>query len=208
MTFFLWILGVLLLLLCLPVSLLVDWDGEIRLWVSYLFLKVRINQPKRDAGKLEENEEQEEKKELKKKEKKTGSEPQALTDTIEMTLDLIRSATGGVRMLWRNLRVRGLELHMIVAKGDAAGTALEYGRMNAYLHGAYATLRSLVNIDRAVLDLRPDFLSDRGSFTLRFRVRVTPLVVLAAAVRVAASFLWKMAVRGAQSGGGIQQERK
>ncbi|WP_312641635.1 DUF2953 domain-containing protein [Hydrogenoanaerobacterium sp.] len=205
MIIFLCVLGVLLFLLCMPVSVWICWEDKLQVWIGYLFFKIQVNTPEEDAEKLAKEAEKQAKKgaerELKKKEKQTGGKPQALTDMVGIVLDLVQSATGGLRMILRNLRVCDLTLHMTVAAEDASDTAVNYGKTSAYLYGAYAALQNYIKMKRVELDIRPDFLSDEGSFTLRFCVQITPIIALGAALRIGASFLWKMIKRGAASSG-------
>lgn len=192
MTVFLCVLGVLLLLLCLPLSLWIVWENEPEVSVGYLFFRFQLspaeNRPKKEKKQAEKAE--------KPKKKEEPAQPKALADTAALVLDLIRSATGGLAMAVRNLRVRDLKLRMVVAGEDSAQTALEYGKMNACLYGAYAALQNFISIKRASLEIEPDFLAEEGSFVLRFRVLATPLVLLGAALRIGASFLWKQVKRG------------
>lgn len=201
MTALICVLGVLTALLCIRVGLLVRWSDKLELWVCWLFLRIPLKRPVENAEKLATEEEKKAKKaaeqKLKKKSKKEG-EPRALEDIIAMVLDLAGSATGALRMLLRNLRVSGLNLRVTVAEGDAAETAIQYGRMSAYIYGAYATLQSMVKMKRTRIDIQPDFCAEEGGFTLRFRVSLMPIAVIGAAGLFAAKFLWKTVRRGAE----------
>ena len=76
---------------------------------------------------------------------------------------------------------------------DAAETGIQYGKLCAYLYSAYAVLRHYIRFRRADLDIRPDFLAEEDRWELSLKARLTPLIVLAAALRMGASFVWKQA---------------
>lgn len=201
MLIFLGILAGLILLLSIRIALLVHWTSELDVWVCWLFLRIPLQ-------KKEKSEEQLAKAASKKAKKKAGEqtgkaekpgEPRALEDTIAMVLDLVSSATGPLLMLLRNLRVRPLELRMTVAEDDPATTAIRCGQMNAYLYGAYATLANIVKIKRVKIEIVPDFLAQQGGFALTMRVSIMPIVVLGAALRLGAAFLWN-AAKGSAAG--------
>ena len=205
MTVFLWIVSILLFLLCMRVSVWVCWEENVQITIGYLFFKIGLNKPK-NAEKRTKKVKKDAENQPDKDEKQADNKPQALTDTVGIVLDLVRSATGGMRMIFRNLLLSDLTLHMTVADEDAAQTAVNFGKISAYLYGAYAALQNYIRMKRITLDIQPDFLSDKGSFTLCFRVQLTPLVVLGAALRIGASFLWKMIKRGLAAQEGNQKE--
>lgn len=200
MIIFLGILIGLVLLLCIRVTLLVHWASALDLWVCWLFLKIPLKKKEKSKAQLAKDAEKKAKKKRTgnqtEKPKKPG-EPRALEDTIAMVLDLVSSATGPLHMLLRNLRVGLLELRVTVAEDDPAETAIRCGQINAYLYGAYATFANIIKIRRADIQVAPDFLVEQGGFALKMRVSIMPIVVLGAALRFGAQFLWNAAKNSA-----------
>ncbi|MDD2955477.1 MAG: DUF2953 domain-containing protein [Oscillospiraceae bacterium] len=191
------ILLLLLVLLLIPIILRVEYREDWKVTAGYLFLRF----PLYPAGEKKKKPSKAEKKPSgeKKKEKKTGGKKMPLTDLVATVLDLVQSAGGGLRMLLRNLRVTDLDLQMAVGRGDAAETGVQYGRLCAYLYGAYAVLEHYIRMKRVRLNLWPDFLAEEDNWTLSFQLRLTPLTAVAAAVRIAASFLWKQIRRKSET---------
>lgn len=198
-----------LILLLLPVVIRVEYQGDWRVLVQYLFLRFPVYpsqkekkvkpKKKKPSGEPEEGE----------KEKKKKKQGRSLTDTVEMALDLVSSATGGLRMLFRNLRVSSLRLWLRVGREDAAETGIQYGNCCAYLYSAYALLQHYIRIRRVSLDLQPDFLAEEDRWELSLRARLTPLAVLGAVLYMGASFLHRqMGRKGEGPAGGQDKSSK
>ncbi|MBQ1237017.1 MAG: hypothetical protein IIX70_01865, partial [Oscillospiraceae bacterium] len=66
------------------------------------------------------------------------TESKKLKDTVGFILDLLYAGAGPAKMLYRHLWLRKLDLQLTVAREDAAETAIAYGQMNGWVHGAFA----------------------------------------------------------------------
>lgn len=202
MTAFVCVLGGIILLLCLPASVWVSLGGEKELWVGWLWFKARLvpqtpEQIEKAALKKAKKDEKAAKKQAKKDKKaakkgKTAAKPPQkppksfddITDMIGLALDIVGKATGGVKLIVKNLRVHDLTLKMVVAKTDAAETAIEYGKVSAYVFGGFAALQNYISMKNTVVEIKPNFLVDEGGFDLSFRALFTPLIVLCACVAI------------------------
>lgn len=84
----------------------------------------------------------------------------------------------GVR---RSFSVRRLQIHYVVAGGDADEVALRYGRICTCLYTVQALLEQAVRIKKREIRLLPDFLADDSYYSLDAIIRVMPLRLLFAA---------------------------
>ncbi|MEG2124548.1 MAG: DUF2953 domain-containing protein [Hydrogenoanaerobacterium sp.] len=198
MTVFVCVVGGIILLLCIPVSLYVSFGTEQKLLLGWLCFKFDVTpkaeisekQKKRDAKKAAKEAKKAAKaakKGQKSDEESTKKKPKSTDDLVELlglALDAVRAASGSVLMLIKDLRVQELTLKMTVAKQDAAETAIAYGKTSSYVYGTFALLQNYIKINNSDIDIKPDFLVDKGSFDLSFRVLITPLIALCAAVAV------------------------
>ena len=183
------VLLLLLALLLVPVVFRAEYRGDWTVSASYLFFRFPLYPPR--AKQKPEKKGRAEGAAGDQIKKKTGERP--FTETVDMLLDLVSSAGGGLRMIFRNFLVYSLKLRVDVGRGDAAETGIQYGKLCAYLYSAYAVLRHYIRFRRADLDIRPDFLAEEDRWELSLKARLTPLIVLAAALRMGASFVWKQA---------------
>ncbi len=181
------VLGIMLLLV-IPLSADAVWDGKLRLDLKWLFIRKTLypGQKKKEKEKAKEVSEKPAEKPAKAKKKKVSAEK--LIDTV---LDYIKRCGGGARMILRDLRVSVLEINWTIACDDAAECAIRYGRMNAYLYSAVATLSNFIRIRRTKIRLVPDYTEEDEEFSARAMLSITPLVTIIGLVRVAWGFFMK-----------------
>lgn len=81
------------------------------------------------------------------------------------------------------LHIRGVKLVLPVSSGDAASTALFYGRFCAFFYGGLATLQNIIDIQAEDINIIPDFGGDnkyRRSFYCK--IEATPFIMLGVAL--------------------------
>jgi len=183
------ILAAVLLLLCVPVRLILLYcTGKAPVGVlRWLFFQVDLL--KAAERKTADTETRAKKAEnlQSKKEKK----PLEFSRTLGIAADLLSSLKGGAGMIVRRFRMYRVRLSMIVAGWDAAETAVDYGKCNAAVYSAYALAKNFLNLKNPEIEIRPDFVSEKGSVDFEMRGRLMPIIVLAAAARIFAAFLVK-----------------
>lgn len=183
------ILAAVLLLLCVPVRLILLYcTGKAPVGVlRWLFFQVDLL--KAAERKTADTETRAKKAEnlQSKKEKK----PLEFSRTLGIAADLLSSLKGGAGMIVRRFRIYRVRLSMIVAGEDAAETAVDYGKCNAAVYSAYALAKNFLNLKNPEIEIRPDFVSEKGSVDFEMRGRLMPIIVLAAVARIFAAFLVK-----------------
>lgn len=187
LTILLWVLGSLLALLLL--LLFCPAAAEVRLNYDVWTVKVRI------LGVPFTVFPQKEKKPKKKKEAKLEKTPKAKPEKekqtpskkFELTFSKIVSLAGMAGRVLRRflaaLHVRGVKLVLPVSSGDAASTALFYGRFCAFFYGGLATLQNVIDIKAEDINIIPDFGGDnkyRRSFYCK--IEATPFIMLGVAL--------------------------
>lgn len=186
------LLAVLLLLLCIPVSILLDYrtDEPPRARLCWLFLHYDLLKEEPPKKKKPQKAKPEpEKKEPQKKEKAKRS-PEEFSTLLGTVLDLLSSATGALKTFIRHFRLY-VRLHMTVAADDAAETALAYGRVNAGVYAAYAFAAGFLNVGKPEIEIKPDFLSERGTVDFSLRGSMVPIIAAGAGLRAGWTFLLK-----------------
>lgn len=207
MVVFLCIVVGLTLLLCIPLAVHVRAGEDTEVAIHWLFLRFRVyperkkpEKPKKQGRTKKKSPEQAEKKKL-----FSGME---LSELAALAMEAVQSAGRFLRAVLRNVRVRGLLVQAYVAGEDAAGTAMAYGRLQAVLTTALGILQGYLKIIRPTLDIRPDFLGEKSVYRVRFRAVFTPLIVLGALLRAAASLLLSfLRHTGGKPDGKAQQQK-
>lgn len=120
----------------------------------------------------------------------SDGESKTLQATIRQVLDMFQSAKWPIRLLCRHLWVRRLNFNLVVAREDAAQTAIAYGQMNGWVHGAYAALSQFVRMKKGRVSVQADYLSQKDRLQVSFLLTLRVLFLLAAAVGFLARFLW------------------
>lgn len=182
------ILFLLLLILFSKVRLRISYTGRIRLFVSYLFVKVPLY-PRKKRKKRKKKRKKKEKKQPEKKAEKHGEAPNAPAAKRPLSLGDIRflvrvlsdALSGILSRASRHVRVTVNELSLTVGGADdAARAALEYGvlvQSASYLVALCEDTKLLSPVKPSALNLGVNFLSHENIF--RFRATVSyPLIFL------------------------------
>ena len=165
-------LGIVVLLLILPLGVSAVYDNE-GPRVSILAGPVRI--PVYPAKKKDKNTKP---KKDKKKAAPKGKSPQqskkeskggSLTDF----LPLVRIILDFLTDFRRKLRVKVLELNLVLAGGDPCELAIQYGKATAALGNLWPRLEELFVIQRRDVKIQCDFEGDKTLITARLDLTIT-----------------------------------
>ena len=153
-----WVLLVLALLaglLAVPLRGEVLWRSASppRITLRWLFFKIRVfplpEKPKKPKKKLD-------------------------PSNLGLVVDLLASVKGAMGFLLRNFRFYKIRLDMIVAKENAAATAIAYGKANAMVYGAYAAAQNFLRLETPEIHIRPNFTAGQGDTILEVHGKLTP----------------------------------
>lgn len=198
-----WVLGILgglLLALAIPVRAIVLWRTKSapRVTLRWLFLKYEVfPQPEKPPKtKRKKKPAKPRKKKPPKKKPPTAETPEDFSKQLGIVVDLLVAAKGALGFLIRRFRFYRIRLDMIVAREDAASTAIAYGRVNAAVYGAYAAAKNAFNLGTPEISIRPNFTAGKGDVKLEIGARLSPLAALGAALRGGGCFLLRTVKRG------------
>jgi len=120
------------------------------------------------------------------------TESKKLKDTVGFILDLLYAGAGPAKMLYRHLWLRKLDLQLIVAREDAAETAIAYGQMNGWVHGAFAALTQLIHVKGGRVQVQADYLSCGDRLLVSGQLTLRVGIVLAAGIWFGIQFLKRL----------------
>lgn len=182
----------LLFLLLLPsVRLHLSYEqGQARISLHYLFLRTRLFPPreKPDPKKKGKKKEEPEPKKKPKKKKKPA-------DQLDELRHLIRSSGKALDRLRRHIVFDRLRGHIAIAREDAHQTALAYSKTALLLQALLEVVGSVFVLKKHALTLCPDFTRESNQYHLSLRVRLRPLFLVTAVVRILLTLL-RHALRG------------
>lgn len=179
------------LILSIPVHVTVLYDDKINLSIRYLFIKLNIlplgeKKPKKEKKAKKEKEKKEkpqENEEEKPKEKKPNKllemvKANGYDGMIEVISNLghILKLYGG--KLFKSVVFDEVEIYSMVATGDSASTAIEYGKTCQKVYPLMGFLCSNNVVKKYNVVVEPDFLanSSTGEFYLDFHLVVRKVI--------------------------------
>ena len=198
--------------LAVPTRVFVRYTDEVFLQIRYLFLKITIpiteeqkaqKKPKRNKKEEKEkktdtektsaedkksNKDRKEKKDKKKKQNPVVKWLKSLynkggVDAIITAFKDIASLAGNVlKPIFKNLRLRRLDIDITVAADNAADTAINYGRLCAGVYPALTLLLKIMKYDRYSVNIRPDFDKKALETDICAEIALVPWVVIGGAV--------------------------
>lgn len=174
----------LLFLLLLPVRTRVRFDGVLQVWAGLGPVSVRVfplkKKPKKEKTQAADHEKKSKKEKTIKPKKKL---------TLEIICDFIRLGAEALGTLRRQLVIRNLTCHLKIANGDAAATALLYGRVAAAVSALYPVLERNLRIKKTDIAVDADFEGKKNDILADVTLAVCPLRLLLAAVVLLIHFL-------------------
>lgn len=188
------ILLLIALLLFLPVTLLVEYQDKLQLHAKYAFFTFDLLQQK---PKKQKKEEPKQSKQPVKKRKgfflKIKDKPyqglEGFIDFIALVVDSLTEILPIVGKLLKKVRVKTLRLHMTVTGEDACQTAIQFGKINAYLYSSYAFLSNCVQIEKTQFAIRPDYTGGKNQIALNSKVQIRVVDALIALLKLAIYYI-------------------
>ena len=184
------IVGIILLfalLLTIRASISVELTGTLKCSVQWAFIKIQLypeeeKKPKQKKEKKPKEEKEEEKEEEpKEKKEKSGSNPlktfynnQGLDGVIDLLSALMSKLDKMTRRIIHSFVLDNFVLNVIVAKGDAAETAISYGETCAKVFPLCGNIISKCNVKKYDINISPDYLAEEGNVEFVFKMSVIP----------------------------------
>jgi len=211
---FLCVLGGIILLLWLilsiPVHVSFSYEDKLYLSIRYLFVKIGIlplkEKKKKKPKKEKPAEEQQEEPEAPKEKKKNPILDMVKANGFDGMMDVLKSL-GHVFSLYGGKLLKSvvfdeIDIYLVIGKGDAAQTAIEYGKACQKVYPLVGFLCNNNVVHRYDVSVEPDFLAGRsqGECFLDFHLSVRKILnaTIAMLVRLVFQVLLKF-IKGAKS---------
>ena len=189
------------LLLFARVHVTVTWRERVRVTARYLFVflplypkKVRWRRYTAKRAEKERKKAAGHKAEHASKEKGEGKKEPKKPFTFRENLQLVRALVAVlVRRCGKHLRLNATRVHLYVATGDAAATAVAYGAVSASLAYLVAALERVMKVRarRGDVTVIADYLSEKPRADVKLRFSMSLGSALALLVSLALSYLKK-----------------
>ena len=204
MTALIIILGIIALfiaILSIPVILDLEYTDAVRCKISWLFLNFTIY-PLPEKKKKEEKQEKdnkEEKPEKKKDEKpkqkkenilKTFYNNQGLSGVIELLNNCVSALKRfSLRFIRRAVIIKKLNLDIRITEGDAAATAIKYGKVCSALYPSLGFIYSNMKVKDYKVNVLADYCGEKTSVSLVTKTAFVPRALINAGIALVFSLL-------------------
>lgn len=175
------LLAVIVLILLLPLSVEVKFDGDFLFKVKFAGFKVypldkKTKKPKTDTPK----------KDIPQKENLFGKlvEKKGFKGTIREIFLFFRSCLNPLKAFLRFIKFRKIKLNLIVAGDDVAKTAIDYGAVCAAVYPVLSLFDSIANVKYKKINLKAGFEEGKSSFDFSLDIKISLLFILIFGVRI------------------------
>lgn len=206
---FLYILLAIILLfvavLSIRVTVQADFEQKFEAELQYLFFKIPLypHQKKEKASKKEKKkpkpkaeEEPKPKNEKKKTDKPnpivTFIKNQGFDGVLNLISDIGSILTGMFGSIFRHVVFNKLYLNLVIAKNDAASTAIEYGKTCERVFPVMGYICSHMKVQKYDVEITPDFLGYKNEAEFHVRVSFRPIFLTNAAVAMVFKLAFKV----------------
>ncbi|MCI5537146.1 MAG: DUF2953 domain-containing protein [Oscillospiraceae bacterium] len=205
------ILGIILFfiaVLSIRFRVYLNYDKKIESYAQWLFIKIPLyprpekkpkkEKKKKDGGKKEETEE--EKKEEPPKKKKdnillTFYNNEGLDGIISILSSLITALDKVSRRITHCFVLNLFILDATVARGDAAETAITYGKYSSVIFPLAGDIISRCNVKKYDINISPDFLADKGDCQLEIDMAVIPRKLINSVILLVFDLLFNVLIK-------------
>lgn len=195
-------------LLACPVTAEASYDEDLSLWVRYLFVRYRVYpRPEQKAEEPKPGKAPERKKKKKPSRIAELLRRQGVPGFLELLEGFSRVALGSAKKILSHTVVDLLVLDLTIGGGDAAQTALNYGRACGVVSTALGALSASAKCRRRSVRVTPDFQDGKSSVRFCVRVKLRLFFAVSAAVSALVGFVRIYLKLKKQSGHPDQKEK-
>ncbi len=202
----LWIiLGIIaffIVLFSIRVTVYMTYDEEFKLDISWLFIKLHIL-PKKEKPKKEKPEKPEEEKKEEEPKAETETEKkdniivnfyknQGFSGVIQLLRDTVSAINGMFGSIFKHFIFRELKLYMSVGAGDAAETAILYGKTCSVVFPAMGLITSTCKVKEYDCGVQPNFMGPDKTAVFRAVISMRPIFITNAVIVLAFKLLFKV----------------
>ncbi len=198
------ILGIILffvLLFSIRFTVYMTYDEDFKLDISWLFIKLHIL-PKKEKTEKEKKEEPPKEPETEEnpkpeKEKKDNIivnfyKNQGFSGVIQLLRDTVSAINGMFGSIFKHFIFRELKLYMSVGAGDAAETAILYGKICSVVFPAMGLITSTCKVKEYDCGVQPNFMEADKTAVFRAVISMRPIFIINAVIVLAFKLLFKV----------------
>ena len=176
------------------------YDEDFKLDISWLFIKLHILPKKEKPEKekpekpVEEKKQEEPKPEEEKKDNIIVNfyNNQGFSGVIQLLRDTVSAINGMFGSIFKHLIFRELKLYMTVGAGDAAQTAILYGKTCSVVFPAMGLITSTCKVKEYDCGVQPNFMAPDKTAVFRAVISMRPIFITNAVIVLGIKLLFKV----------------
>ncbi len=201
------IIAFFILILSINIRLFIDYEEVLTVGAQWLFLKIKLFplKKKEKKAKKEEKPKEEKPKEEKPKEEKAKVKKRSPllvfydnvgVDGVLEILGKVMNALGGMfGTILRHVIIRGLYLEMMITSGDAASTAIKYGKTCEKAFPAMGYICSKMKVKKYDMEIYPDFLAPKDKVEYHVHISFRPLFAVHAVIILVVKLIFRVLIK-------------
>lgn len=174
------------LILLLPVSVNLKYDGELSFKVK--FAGIKVFEPREKQNKSDEKEQPAEKKKEKDSQLKSTFKilkvKYGFIGAVKEIISFIKDCLNHLGYLLRTMKFKKICLDLSVAGSDAAQTAIQYGEVCSAVYPVLSFFQSKANVKYKQINVRGEFENPKGNFTFKMVVNLQIVFLLIATFKI------------------------
>ena len=198
--------------LSLPFHIYAEYKDSFVLSIRWTFIKYFIYPPENKKKKKKETPPKEEKPEEEKKEEpkekgdnfiKVFYNNQGVSGMIDLISAIAAKLKKGLHKIGRSFYIRKLWLRINVADGDAANTAVKYGKVCTAVYPSLGYILDTVHSKNYSVKINPDFLGSKSQGAFELHLFIIPSKLIGSGIKMGISLgveLIKVLISNAKSG--------
>jgi len=185
------------LLLSIPVFVNFEYTDAVRLSIQWLFIKIKLypnDKPKKEKKKKEEKPKEEPKKEEEKNEEEKPAKPKKENFMVTFynnqgvggIVELVRNCASALgkfsKGFLRSIYITKLRIGISVTEGDAAQTAIKYGKICSEIYPPLGFICSSCHVKNYKVNIVADYIGEKTVGEVETKVGLVPRSVINAGI--------------------------
>ena len=202
------IIAFFILLLSIKLSVIVHSEDGVTLDAQWLFIKLHLI-PKKEKKKKKKKKKKKEKPPKEEEPDETVPEPKkkkpnmfvkfyrnnGVGGFVELLEDLVRALKGMFRRILRAFIIDELYISLLVSGGDAADTAIKFGKISSAVYPALGFITSNMRVRKQHCEIFPDYVNGQSSTRIHAKISVVPRRLIGAVIIVAFQLLFTVVIK-------------
>lgn len=200
------IIAFIALILSIRITINGEYFDSFKLNIQWLFIKIQLipSKPKKDKPPKKEKQKKEKEEVVEESTESTEKKEnifikfyknQGFNGVIELINNAAKDLGKMLSSFKKHIVLRELYLWMTISSGDAAQTALDYGKVCQKVFPSLAFICSNLTVKKYDVEVEPDFIGVKNNAQFVFSVSVRPIFIVNAVIMLALRLIFNVVIK-------------